>query len=135
MEQNFISWAEDVFWEEVEERVLVHSGKPGSRVIRLNPEASAVWRFCDGTMSAEEIVGELLRHYEAEHEVIRRQVGAFIGNFVSQSLLSTLDEPGEVTREELQKDAVIFRDPAVWARQVGPDLVCVNNFGTTLTRI
>jgi MoaA/NifB/PqqE/SkfB family radical SAM enzyme len=127
MEQQFFSWAQDVFWEEVKDHVLVCSDKPGTRAIRLNPEASAVWRLCDGTRSVGEMVKELLRQYEAEPQVITRQVGTLIGELASKGLLSRLDEPREITREELQADAVIFRDAAVWARQVGSEFTILDN--------
>jgi MoaA/NifB/PqqE/SkfB family radical SAM enzyme len=127
MEQQFFSWAQDVFWEEVEDHVLVCSDEPGNRAIRLNPEASAVWRLCDGTRSVGEITKELLRQFEAEPQIISRQVGTLIGEFVSKGLLSKLDQPCEVIREELQADAVIFRNAAVWARQVGPEFAILDN--------
>jgi Coenzyme PQQ synthesis protein D (PqqD) len=80
---------EDVEWIELEGEAVLYD--PSAHMLhRLNREAAAVWRSCDGSASTGQITCTLEEAYPASRETIATDVPAVIERLRRLSLLRPL---------------------------------------------
>ena len=60
------------------------------RAITFNPTARAVWERCDGTLTETDIVSQLTDLFDADREVIGREVGTLLAHLRTQGLISVV---------------------------------------------
>lgn len=73
---------------DTEEVVIYDGNDQGPQLLVLNDIAAGVWLMIDGKRSVDEITGEILKHVEAAHETVTRDVLAFLDQLEQRKLIA-----------------------------------------------
>lgn len=82
----------DILEEDLDdEAILVDPGNGNSH--RLNETAIAVWKWCDGASSTQEIAGRLAESYEVDADTAIDYVHQLVARFAQLQLLDLTVDP------------------------------------------
>ena len=73
---------------DTEEVVIYDGNEDAPQLLVLNDIAAGVWLMIDGQRSVEDITAEVLRHVEAAHETVTRDVLAFLEQLEQRELIA-----------------------------------------------
>lgn len=65
----------------------------GGATHAVNATAAFIWNLCDGTRTVDQICSDVAEYYDADADLVRRDVEALLGEFLRLGLLQADGEP------------------------------------------
>lgn len=75
----------------------------GNEALTLNPTAAVIWNLCDGTRTVDEMQAELAARFQADGNLIRRDLRTTLESFAARGLLAHERRAGEYRRVDLRE--------------------------------
>ena len=78
---------DEITWVKVGNEQIVHDLQQ-QQLHQLNPTASFIFELCDGTMSTDRIIAEVVARFDVDEQTASRDVSRTLEQFRTLSLIS-----------------------------------------------